>query len=137
MRYLLIQSATDIPWPQVVLYGPTIIILVLVLGFLIRLAPIWKEIKLREFDIREGESKTRGEMAGAISQLAGSIEKMSEMTERIAVELRRDIENVEILQRVNSDQSDQLGYVIKMLTEKVNNLEGKYVESPGTGTRAS
>src|SRR4051812_38343862 len=95
-----------IPWDQIAQWGPTLLLLAMVIIFVLKIRPSVEKIKLREFDVRELEAGNRGQQAAALVQLSGSLEKMSEVLKDITVDQRRAVETVEILQRVNSDSQD-------------------------------
>jgi hypothetical protein len=107
---------TEFAWPQLIQYGPTVVILAMILVFLIRILPSWKEVRLRELDLRGEENVVKREQAGALSQLAGALT-------HIAVEQRRATEEVGILQRYHSDSNDRLANNVHGLTERLDKLE--------------
>lgn len=128
---LLLQGAGDWPsLPQMVQYGPTIIILVLLLGSLIRLAPVWKEIRLKELDIRAEEATVKGQQAAALSSLA-------QVLKEIAVEQRRATETIEILQRVNAQTSDQLTAGLNVVERRIEQMETKIAAAPVSSSAAA
>jgi len=113
----LFQSPTDaVGMQQLFLYGPTVIILVLILGFLIRMAPMWKEIRLKDMELRVEENVVKREQAQALTALA-------EVLKDIGVEQRRATDTIQILQRVNADASDRLSHNVASLTERLDRLE--------------
>lgn len=114
MPTLFLQA--ELAWSQIIQLGPTVVILALILIFLIRVAPTWKEIRLKELELRGEENVVKREQAGALTQLAGALKE-------IAVEQRRATEEVNILQRVNSDSNDRLSHHVHTLTERLERLE--------------
>ena len=129
----------DIAWPKIAAWGPTVVMFALVLWFLLKIAPTWKELRLRELDVREGEVKVKGEQAAALGQLGTGLSQMSETLKEIAVEQRRATESVKILQRVNADTSDQAADKLLILTDRVDRLEKRgqdpNVDAEGRGTK--
>lgn len=111
---------------QLIQFGPTVVMLALLLWCLIRLAPMWKEIRLRELDVREQESVAKGQQAGALNQLADALKD-------IAVEQRRATEEIGIMQRVSNDSADQLRRSVNALSERVESLE-KETHNNGTAS---
>jgi hypothetical protein len=103
---------------QLIQFGPTVVLLALILWFVIRLAPMWKEIRLKEMDMRTEENVVKGQQASALSQLAGALKE-------IAVEQRRATEEVGIMQRVTNDTADQLRTSVNTLSQRVDSLEKK------------
>jgi len=101
---------------QILTYGPTAVLLALLLATILKLAPTWKEVRLRELDIRAGESAIREKEAEALGRLA-------EVLQSIAVEQRRATETIEILQRVNADASDSLSGNVRLLTDRIASIE--------------
>lgn len=111
---LILQD--QIWWKDVIQYGPTTIILFMLLVAIIRLAPVYKEIRLREIDVRAEEAQAKREQATALGQLATVLQS-------IAVEQRRATETIEILQRVNADSNDRLSQNVHSLTERLDRIE--------------
>ncbi|OLE52674.1 MAG: hypothetical protein AUG51_17025 [Acidobacteria bacterium 13_1_20CM_3_53_8] len=109
-----LQPQSD--WVVLGQYGPTVLLLALILFFLLRIAPIYKEVKLKELAVREAENDVKREQAVALGSLASVLKE-------IAVEQRRATEVVEILQRVNTDESDKLSYNVQRLTERIDQFE--------------
>jgi hypothetical protein len=127
---LYILQASEISWPQVALWGPTIIILMLVLGFLIRMAPIWKDVRFRELEVREKENETRGQIAQSLTQLGAGLTalgtglgEMSGVLRDVAVEQRKATEVLEIIQRYQVDRDDQLDFKVRALDERIVKIE--------------
>ncbi|MCP9494269.1 MAG: hypothetical protein MSG64_07425 [Pyrinomonadaceae bacterium MAG19_C2-C3] len=122
MTIFLLQEL--IPWGQIVQFGPTVVLLTLILLFLIRVAPTYKEIKVKELEVRGLESHSKSEQAASLSQLASSLKE-------IAVEQRRATETVQILQRVNADSTDRLTVSVERLAERVQQQEENCGECRG------
>ncbi|MET0466903.1 MAG: hypothetical protein ABW007_27325 [Chitinophagaceae bacterium] len=108
-------------WAQAIQYGPTVVLLLIILGFLVRIAPMWKEIRLKEIDMRGEENVVKREMAGALTQLATALKD-------IAVEQRRATEEVSITQRVNSDMNERLAQNVQSLNERLDRVENLYTD---------
>ena len=101
------------------MWGPTLILLGMVIIFLLKIRPSVEKVKLRELDVRELEANSRGQMAASLVQLGNGLEKMSGVLKEITIEQRHSIEMVEILQRVNSDAQDALSFNIRSLSEQL------------------
>jgi methyl-accepting chemotaxis protein len=129
----------EIAWPQLAAWGPTLVMLALVLAFLLKIAPTWKEIKLRELSVREAEANARSEQAAALSQLGTGVSQMSGTLKDVAVEQRRATDSVKILQRVGADTADQMVRQMAIITDRVERIERgreNHVEPEGSGTKA-
>jgi hypothetical protein len=118
-----------IKWQDVVIWGPTTVMFGMLLWFLIKMAPTWKEIRLRELDVRLSEAKASTEMASALGQLGTGLDTIAETLNNIAVEQRHATDTIKILQRVNSDQSDELSRNVAILTDRMDRFEKRYDES--------
>lgn len=103
-------------WMQYVAFGPGFIALVLILIFLIRMAPTWKEVKLRELELRSNEVNVRGEEAKALGALANVLDS-------VALRQREASENLEIMQRVNADASQKLTVNVAGLNDRLDRME--------------
>lgn len=117
-------------WSQVLLYGPTTVMLALILLFLIRLAPVWKEVQLKKIEAGREETVVKHEQAVALGQLAGALKE-------IAVEQRRATEEVGILQRVNAETADQVSLSVKQLSKRIEEMELKIRTSPSHESEAA
>lgn len=115
---LLIQSGNPSDWKEVIQYGPTVILLALILWFLLRALPIWKEVKLAELNLRGEENQAKMQQADALGRLA-------EVLKDIAVEQRRATENIEISQRVNARSAEQLSREVDIVTSRMEQIENK------------
>ncbi|GEM_PF-4499963 len=113
---MLVFLQTAFEWGDVLAYGPTTVLLFLVLVTIVKLAPTWKEVKLKELEIRAGEGVVREKEAAALGQLANVLEA-------IAIEQRRATETIEILQRVNADANDRLNAGVNILNERLDRIE--------------
>jgi hypothetical protein len=119
------------PWTQFLAFGPGFVALVLILIFLLRAMPTWKEVKIREIELREAEVKVRGAEAEGLTTLA-------DVLRSIAVEQRRATETIDILQRVNADASERLTQNVSGLTRDLITLSARLsaLETSGAGRAA-
>lgn len=99
-------------------FAPTIIIAFLMLWTVIKLAPTWKEVKMREMDIREKEVGQREHQAVAIQTLA-------EVTRDIAIEQKHTAEALRIAERVTIMRSEELKNVAQELQGHLDALDAK------------
>ena len=113
---LALFQADSINLKDLVTWGPAVVQLGLVIVFLLRIAPTWKEVRLRELELRAREGEFREKEAAALGKLA-------DVLQSVAVEQRRATETIEILQRVNADASDNLIHNVRTLTERVTKIE--------------
>ncbi|MGH9942837.1 MAG: hypothetical protein ACRD9R_10835 [Pyrinomonadaceae bacterium] len=104
-------------------YGPTVILLFLVLGFVLKFAPTWKEVRLKELELRREELAVRDKESMALGSLSVGLSNLSEVLQSIAVEQRRATETIEILQRVNADASDKLTTHVQSLAQRLDKVE--------------
>lgn len=105
-------------WSELLQYGPTVVILALILAFLIRMAPIWKEVKLREMDVRESEISLREKIAASVGRLA-------DVLREIAIEQRQASEAIQVAQRVNVNSNEKLGHTVDDLAHSVDGLNDR------------
>jgi hypothetical protein len=110
-------------WMQYIAFGPGFVALILILVFLIRMAPTWKEVKLKELELRSQEVNVRGEEAKGLGALGTSLGAMAKVLEEIAVRQREDTEDVEMLQRVNIDASQKLTMTVTGLNDRLDRLD--------------
>jgi type VI protein secretion system component VasK len=104
-------------WQQAgALYGPTIIMFGMLLAFIVKVLPAWKEVRLKELDLRANEMPLREKQAEALGKLA-------DVLEAVAIEQRRATEETKILQRVNADASDQLTAHVRLLSDRITGIE--------------
>ena len=132
---IIFQANNPAEWKDLFQYGPTVILLALVLWFLLRALPIWKEVKLKELDLRGEENQAKLQQSDALGRLA-------DVLKDIAVEQRRATENIEISQRVNAHSAEQLSVQVGVISKRVDQIEQRVaaVIPPGeltTGARAT
>ncbi len=108
---------------QIWSYGPTVVLLGMVLVFLIKFAPMWKEVRLRELEIRAEENQTHITQAAALTTLGDVLTSLSSVLKSIAVDQRRATEAIEISQRVNADTNDHLSTNVRLLNEHIASIE--------------
>ena len=108
---------------DLIAYGPTIVILALLL---FKWLPVWKEVKLREMDLRHEES-------GALGKLGDGLGTMATVLNSVAIEQRKATETIELMQRVNADAAERLEDNIRMLGDRLDTLE-RHNETTRTGT---
>jgi hypothetical protein len=104
-------------------YGPTIILLILILGFLLRALPAWKEVKLKELDLKGTDIETRGQEAKALEALAIVLRDVAVEQRKATEETKRATETIDILQRVNSDVNDRLAASVAFLNDRLERIE--------------
>lgn len=101
MLLVLLQDVLSVPWEKLFTGSISFVILVLLLVVLVKLAPMYKEIKLREIDSRDKDSEARVAQSQAL-------ESVSTILYAVAVEQRRAGDSVKILQRVNTTKAEDL-----------------------------
>ena len=83
---------------DLIAYGPTIVILALLLW---RGLPSWEKVKLREMEIRHEEVR-------ALQKLGEGLNQVAAVLKSVAVEQRRATETIDLMQRVNAaDRASQ------------------------------
>jgi hypothetical protein len=97
----LLQDVITIPWDKVFTGGISFTVLVILLVVLLKLAPTWKEVKLKEIDSRDKASEA------SVAQ-SKALESVANVLYEVAVEQRRASDSVKVLQRVNSTKVDDL-----------------------------
>jgi|ERR1041385_5881761 hypothetical protein len=98
---LLFQEVITIPWDKVFTGGISFVVLIILLVVLLKLAPTWKEVKLKEIESRDKASDA------SVAQ-SKALESVANVLYEVAVEQRRSSDSVKILQRVNSTKADEL-----------------------------
>lgn len=128
MPLLLLQSAGD--FSQWGVAGAVLMLVVVFLGFLLKVLPTWRDVKSREFDVRTEEAKVSGQISTAIlqsanaqSQLAGAIDSLGGTLNHIAVEQRKTTDNLLILQRVNNEDTNRLSETVDVLVDRMDSME--------------
>jgi|SRR4051794_968704 hypothetical protein len=125
----VLLQVVDIGWDKYLVdNGAVIVLIVIVFAFLLRVLPTWKEIKIKEIDVRSKESETTGQLANALNQLGNTMSG-------IAVEQRKATDNILILQRVNASETGTISDTVDRLCERMDSFEeaikenGKYVSN--------
>jgi methyl-accepting chemotaxis protein len=83
--------------------GAIVFLVIVVLAFILRALPSWKEIRLAEISVREKEAEARAAQATSFGQLSDALKSMSDVLNNVAVEQKHSTDKVQILQRVNAD----------------------------------
>lgn len=129
-------SGAGVPWGSVAFFGgQTLLILLALIYFAIKAMPTFKELRIREFEVRENESKTQGQIASALVQIANSLNQNSETIKEIAIEQRRATDAVKLLQRVNADSANLQSQAFAILEDRVNRLERDRIHVGSEDTR--
>jgi len=108
-------------------FAPTIIFAFVIIWGVIRLAPTWKEVKMREMDIREKEVVQREHQAMATQALA-------ETTRDIAIETKYSIEALRIAERVTIREGEKLSETTREIKEAVQTVAGRVDAMEKTAT---
>ena len=124
MLVLFLQELPQIPsWVQYVNYGQTVLILALLAAWSLRALPHWKEVRLRDADVRSEDNVIKREMAVSLGRLAEALKE-------IAVEQRRATENIEISQRVAADTSERVSNSVAVVHHRMDEIEQKLAKIP-------
>jgi len=105
----------DPSWSELKNFAPTIVIAFLVMWATIKLAPTWKEVKMRELDIREKEVLQREQQAVVIQSLADT-------TRDIAIEQKHATEALRIAERVTIREGEKLAETVHDMRETVQSV---------------
>jgi hypothetical protein len=99
-------------------FAPTIIIVFIAAWATLKIAPMRKEVKLRELEVQEKAIAAQVESAVATA-------KLSDVLEKIAVEQRQATEVIEVAQRVNVNSNERLTHVVDDLARTVEVLNSR------------
>lgn len=108
---LLFQDGLPLPWEKMLYGAQGFAVLAIILFFLLRVLPTWKDIKMKEFDTRDKDSDARAAQAESMKAIADVLYK-------VAVEQRRAADSVKILQRVNSTRVEDVEAAVTGSLEK-------------------
>lgn len=120
---LLLTDAVNSGWEQWIGEGVAISLIALILFFILKALPIWKEVRLAEINVRDREAEALGQLSGSINGLAASQTQISETLRDVAIEQRRATDNVKLLQRVGADESATLSQAVETLAVRMDDLE--------------
>lgn len=140
MLFFIQAAQTD--WENWVGQGAVVTLVIAFLGFLLRALPIWKEIKVEEMKVRTKEAEASGQVATSLTQLAAAqsqqsiaLHTLGETIKDIAIEQKKATENVLILQRVNSNEAQNISQTVDTLLERIDTLEENFKEQGLYATR--
>ena len=117
--FLFAQEVVPQPqpaWLPYFNYGQTVVLVVVILGWALRALPYWKEVRMRDADVKSEDNVVKREMAVALGRLA-------DVLKDIAVEQRRATESVEITQSVAADTSERLSNSLAVVTHRIETVE--------------
>lgn len=123
MNLLLLLTEVDPGWGQWIGEGVAISLIALILFFILKALPIWKEVRLAEINVRDKEADALGQLSNSLNGLATSQTQISETLQNVAIEQRRATDNVKLLQRVGADESAALSQAVETLAGRMDNLE--------------
>lgn len=113
----------NLPWEKLLAGGQGILVLIILLAIVIKVAPTWKEVKIKDLSLRDHEVEVRGEEAKALTMLSGVLRDVA-VEQRKATETQRTASEItELLQRVNADRSEKLATGVTALGERFDRLE--------------
>lgn len=127
MTILLLLFQSELGWEKWIGESVVFALVIVFLIFILRALPTWKEIKLAEINVRDKESVALGALGNSMNQIGTTLKE-------VAIEQRRATENVRILQRANTDESNNLSASVDMLIERMDTLEESMKEQ-GYATR--
>lgn len=104
-------------WEKIIALPSAILVVVLILIFVLRALPYWKEVKLAEIRVREVEANSRTNEASVFGQLSNALSQISNVLQQTVVDNRRDTDKMQILQRVNADATDKILNKLDMFDE--------------------
>lgn len=120
---LLLLETTTVGLENFIGEGIAISVIIVILVFVLRVLPSWKEIRLAEMKTREKEAEVQVQVAGALGQLGASLTQLGTVIHDIAIEQRRATETVQILQRVNSEESEKIFQSVDGLISRMDGFE--------------
>lgn len=124
MNFLLLLFQTDSSgWEKYIGEGIAVSLIIVILGFILKALPTWKEVKLAELKTREKEAEVQIQVAGALGMLGGSLSQLGTVIHDIAIEQRRATDTVQILQRVNSEESERIFQSVDGLVVRIDGFE--------------
>lgn len=123
MLLFFFQDLPALNWTTIGNYSIGVVQLFVLLYILLKVIPSWKEIRLKEIDLRSKETETGLELAKGLGQLSNALNQVSTVTHDIAIEQRKATENTKILQRVNANESNQIANTVEILVERMDSLE--------------
>src|SRR5262245_29590174 len=129
MVFLLIQADVlrEVPWDKILYGGQGLAVLVIIAIVLLKWLPIHKDLKMREFDVRDRESASRVAQAESMTKIGNSLYE-------VAVEQRRAADSVKVLQRVNARNLGDYEQILESHEERLVQIEKTNV---GTHTAAA
>ncbi len=99
-------------------FAPTIIMAFIIIWGVLKALPTWRDVKMRELEIREKEIAQRVESAVSTGKLA-------DVLENIAVEQRQATEAIQVAQRVNVNSNEKLAHTVDDLVHSVDHLNDR------------
>ncbi len=112
----------DGAWDRAFLYGPSFVIVLLMVVVVLRLAPLWAKVRTRELELRSSEVTVRGEEAKALTMLADVLRDVSVVHRQATEHIQQTSEMIDLVQRVNADRSDKLNAGLAALSEKFDQV---------------
>ncbi|HQU83968.1 MAG TPA: hypothetical protein PKY59_12610 [Pyrinomonadaceae bacterium] len=97
---------------------------------------------MKELEVRTKEAEASGQvafsltiLANAQNQQSAALHTLGETIKDIAIEQKKATENVLILQRVNSNEAQNISQTVETLIERIDTLEDNFKEQGFYATR--
>lgn len=130
MNLFLFQA--EIGWEKWIGEGVAITLILVILGFILRLLPSWKEIKLAEITVRGEEAKAQVQVATALGGLGNALNQIGSTMHSVAIEQRRATDNIKVLQRATADENNNILQSVDNLMERMDTFEKQIQEQNAT-----
>lgn len=137
MNLFLLQTSSDSGWERWIGEGIAITLIIVILGFILRMLPSWKEVKLAELTVRTEEAKAQVQVATALGGLGNALNQIGTTMQNVAIEQRRATENVKILQRATADENNHIIASVDGLIERMDTFEEQMKELYATRPEGS
>ena len=100
---------------QLIAYGPTVALLLVLVFLAIRIVPHWKEVKLAEISVRKDEATAKTEQALAISRLTDVLKHTTDATDELKIFLRASMSK----SRANDERLSNLEQSVLRIEEQM------------------
>ncbi len=114
--FLLFFAENEFGWERWIGEGVAISVVIVILIFVLKALPTWKEIKLAEINVRKQEAEAFGKLSGALGQIGTTLHS-------VAVEQRKATDMTLVMQRVAADEGNNLSASVDELNQRMDEFE--------------
>jgi hypothetical protein len=114
----LLLAFVDPGFAELKNFAPTIVMTFLILWTVLRVTPTWKEVKMRQMDVREKE-------IAALAELSTAVRTQAEVTREIAIVQKDATDALRVAERVEIKRGERLAESVQEVANSVQEVTNR------------